>query len=139
MSEVTQEDREAAARAGLDIARLNERDADALRQGGEWDEWSFVQAFARHRTTALAALEAESLELRTQRDSAHAAMQKLAEGIAAKEAENAELRAEVERLRGALETAPLIASTEHPHTFRCRQDAWLRDVFTPALGSDRNG
>jgi hypothetical protein len=111
MSEVTQEDRDAAARAGLDIARLNERDADALRQGGEWDEWSFVQAFARHRTTALAA----------------------------KEAENTELRAEVERLRGALETAPLIASTEHPHTFRCRQDVWLRDVFTPALGSDRDG
>jgi hypothetical protein len=46
---VTQADREAAARAGLDMARLNERDAEALRQGGAWDEWALVQAFARHR------------------------------------------------------------------------------------------
>jgi hypothetical protein len=93
MSEVTQEDRDAAARAGLDIARLNERDADALRQGGEWDEWSFVQAFARHRTTALAALEAE----------------------------NAELRAEVERLRQALQWIERTADGYASNHISCHQ------------------
>lgn len=56
---VTQADREAAARAGLDMARINERDANALRQGGAWDEWTLVQAFARHRTVATAAKDAE--------------------------------------------------------------------------------
>lgn len=50
--EVKQADREAAARAGLELSRLTDRDADALRQGGSWDEWSLVQAFARHRRQA---------------------------------------------------------------------------------------
>lgn len=46
---VTQADREEAARAGLDLNCLNELDAEDLRQGGAWDEWSLVQAFSRHR------------------------------------------------------------------------------------------
>lgn len=59
---VTQADREAAARAGLDLSRLTERDADALRQGGAWDEWSLVQAFARHRTASAPADLVEALK-----------------------------------------------------------------------------
>ena len=46
---VTQADREAAARAGLELGRLSERDAEACQKGGAWDEWSLVLAFARHR------------------------------------------------------------------------------------------
>lgn len=46
---ITQADREAAARAGLELGRLSERDAEACQKGGTWDEWSLVLAFARHR------------------------------------------------------------------------------------------
>lgn len=61
---VTQADRDEAARTGLDMARINERDAEALRQGGAWDEWSLVQAFARHREAAEAASKAREDALR---------------------------------------------------------------------------
>lgn len=89
MVEVTQEDRDAAARAGLDIARLNERDADALRQGGEWDEWSFVQAFARHRTTALAAQVEEIAALKVEVERLRDAAIDLRDGLL--------MRAEIDR------------------------------------------
>ena len=104
MSEVTQEDK----RVAEDCVSAWDETRNGFNPCGDRD--AGAEIVARHRTTALAAKEAESLELRKQRDSAHAAMQKLAEGIAAMEAEKAELRAEVERLRGAL--AELI---EHCH------------------------
>lgn len=52
-----------------------------------------------------------------------------------REAAEAASKAREAALVEALKSAPLIGSTEHPHTFRCRQDVWLRDVFTPVLAA----
>ena len=59
MVEVTQEDRERAAEL------LGGATPDGLLDGSR-DHLSLVQAFARHRTTALAAKEAENAELRAE-------------------------------------------------------------------------
>lgn len=95
---VTQADREAAADFVMALTGDIVGKGGAFRRG-ECDDYTEVQAFAHHRTTALAAKEAELAELRTMiatlGENAAEAAKEYSELIAAE-------RAKVEKLREAL-------------------------------------
>lgn len=63
MVDVTQADREAGAALGGLVGYLSRRDR-ANMLDGKWDDTSYPQAFAAHRETSTASLQAEIAELR---------------------------------------------------------------------------
>ena len=91
----------------MEVTREDQEAAQALCASG----WTHaIEAFARHRTTALAAKEAENAAVKVRAQASaemaetyHAAHIEERQRADKAEAENAELRAKVERLREALQ------------------------------------